>query len=276
MGIENGWDEWAHLHLLLDERVSGFDRWFKNFVMTGYGLVAGAGQTVITGQPGLNVAYVNGYELKQNNSVVLALTPLSTNHVFLRFTKIADPIAGTQAITLGYVVNTTGIPPLDSIKLGEVDTNGVGVVVIRPQNNDFKIHDAQLETDLDGNQFQITNLVTHKGVAFPTVPPPVAGQRFYRTDLSQEFFFDGAIWVQLASGGASTFVEDEFAVGFNGQTAFVLSAPMIAAGLSVLTVNGVVYAEGTDYTIVGAALTWLDTPFTLSTADGLIVKYQTS
>jgi hypothetical protein len=276
MGYEPGWDEWAHLNLLLDERVSGFDRWFKNFVMVGYGLVAGAGFQVIVGQPGLNVAYVNGYELKQLNAVVLGLAGSATNHIFLRFTKVPDFISGVQAINLLYSVNTTGIPPLDSIKLGEVDTNGVGVVAIRPQNNALKIHGAQLDEDIEGNQYQIKNLVTHKGVAFPTVPAPVSGQRFYRTDLGKEFYFDGFVWVMVGAGGSSTFVEDEFAVGFNGQTLFVLSSPMIAAGLSVMTVNGVVYNEGTHYTIVGATLTWLNVIFFLSTLDGVAAKYQTS
>lgn len=277
MGFNTDWDEWAHLNLLLDERVSGFDRWFKNFVMVGYGLVAGAGFQVIVGQPGLNVAYVNGYELKQLNAVVLGMAASATNHIFLRFTKVPDFISGVQAINLLYSVNTTGIPPLDSIKLGEVDTNGVGVVAIRLQNNKLLIHGAQLEEDLDGNQHQIKFLVTHKGVAFPATPPPVSGQRFYRTDLGKEFFFDGFVWVMVgAGGGSSTFAEDEFPVGFNGQTLFVLSSAMIVGGLSVLTVNGVVYNEGTHYTIVGVTLTWLNVLFFLSTIDGVAAKYQTS
>jgi len=37
-GYNNTWDEWANLHLLLDERVSGFLRRIMNFVMDGYQL----------------------------------------------------------------------------------------------------------------------------------------------------------------------------------------------------------------------------------------------
>jgi hypothetical protein len=204
MGINTGWDEWDDLHLILDERISGFSRYVKNFVMKGYGLVAGAGLTCAVGEPGLNVAYINGYEIRRDNASILGLSALSTNHVFIKFTKSADPVAGTDAITISYEVNTTGIPPADSIKIGEVDTDGVGVTDVRPQNNKYKIHDAQLETDLDCNQLQLLRYTPGKGTAFPTVPPPVSGEHFVRTDLvgNPEFIFDGVMWNAIGTGGA--------------------------------------------------------------------------
>lgn len=77
-------------------------------------------------------------------------------------------------------------------------------------------------------------------------------------------------------GGSSTFAEAELPVGVDGQTVFALPTAYLAGGLAVVTVNGVVYAQGTNYTIVGTVLTWLDVPFTLQTVDSLIVEYQTS
>lgn len=76
-------------------------------------------------------------------------------------------------------------------------------------------------------------------------------------------------------GGGGTFAENEFTVVSNGQTAFVLSQAIALAGLSVLFVNGVGYAEGTEYTVAGTSLNWLDVPFTLEIGDKLVLKFQT-
>lgn len=86
----------------------------------------------------------------------------------------------------------------------------------------------------------------------------------------------GAVGGGGGGGGSSTFAEAELPVTAPGQTAFVLPVPYLAGGLAVLAVNGIVYAQGTHYTIAGTALTWLDVPFTLSVGDDLIVEYQTS
>jgi hypothetical protein len=245
VGIETNWDDWGNADLILDERLSGFTRYVKNFVMVGFGLANGGGLNLLIGQAGLNAAYVNGYEIAQTNSILAAITASATNHVFLCFTKLPDPISGTQSINIFYVINTTGIPPADSIKLGEVDTGPALITVIRPQNNNFKIHDAQLDTDVEGNQFQIKHLVTHKGTAFPTVPPPVSGQKFYRTDLSLEYFFDGAVWVSLAAGSTT------FTVNLTATPAFD-----IGEFARVSADNTVVKAQADSFAnagVVGAA-----------------------
>jgi hypothetical protein len=205
MGIESGWDEWGDQHLILDERASAFCRYVKNFILKGFGLAPGIGLQTIVGDLGLNVAYVNGYEVKQQNAVALGLTASATNHIFLKFTRTPDIVAGVSAISISYTVNTSGTQPADSIKLGTVTTDGVGVTAITPQNNKFKIHDAQLETDIDGNLNRITRLVINGGPAFPTVPAPLAGELFVRTDLPGDplFRFDGdaVAWVSAGAGG---------------------------------------------------------------------------
>ena len=276
MGLEAGWDEWENKTLILDERISGFTRWVKNFIMGGYGLAPGAGLQAIIGQVGLNVAYINGYEVKQLGAVPVVLAPNAINHIFLRFLKTPDPISGTKAITIGYVINLSGVAPLDSIKLGTVITNAGSVVTVTPINNKYRLHDVQLETDIDGNHFQIKELVIHKGTAFPLSPQ--AGQHFFRTDLGIEFLFNGVIWVPISAGSlGAQFAQDVFFPSFNGQTAFVLSAAFVGAGgLSVVSANGQTVAEGVDYTIVGTAFTWLNAIFVLQTIDRLIIRYQTA
>ena len=74
-------------------------------------------------------------------------------------------------------------------------------------------------------------------------------------------------------GGTATFAEDDF-TPLNGQTVFALSSPMIVGGLSIVTVNGVVYTKGVDYTIAGVVLTWLNALFALANTDSLVARYQ--
>lgn len=73
---------------------------------------------------------------------------------------------------------------------------------------------------------------------------------------------------------AAPIKEDEFVVVSNGDTLFSLSETYAASGVSILTVNGVRYAQGTDYNLAGTTLTWLDTPFTLQIGDCIVVAYE--
>ena len=52
--------------------------------------------------------------------------------------------------------------------------------------------------DIDFNQNAALELVLEQGVAFPVVPAPLEGQKFYRTDLNQEFVFNGTDWVSTS------------------------------------------------------------------------------
>jgi hypothetical protein len=106
------------------------------------------GLFVRVGQPGLNLAYCNGYELKQTNAVLSALADASTNYIYLHFTKTVDPGGGYSAIAVDITVNQTGIDPGDAIKLGEVDTAAGVITVIREENNKYRIHSAQLDEDV--------------------------------------------------------------------------------------------------------------------------------
>jgi hypothetical protein len=201
MAYNSSWDEWSNLHLLLDERVSGFLRRVKNFVMGGYDLSDPAlGLVVQVGQLGLNLAYCNGYELKQTNAFFAALADNTTNYVYVGFTKTVDPGGGYSAITVAIMVNQTGIDPADSIRLGEVDTAGGVITAIREVDNRYHIHSSQMDDDIEGNRNSIRRLTIQAGAAFPAVPVPLAGEMYFRTDLLQLYVFDGVVWQPLTPG----------------------------------------------------------------------------
>lgn len=62
---------------------------------------------------------------------------------------------------------------------------------------------APLGSDFDINQNSLTNLVIHKGTAFPTDPSPADGQMFYRTDTNTLYVHNGTGWdvMNTADGG---------------------------------------------------------------------------
>ena len=69
-----------------------------------------------------------------------------------------------------------------------------------------------------------------------------------------------------------TWIQDEFVAGA-AQTVFVLSTvPTSLTSLSVY-VNGVLYLLGTDFTVVGATLTWLNVDFVMSAGDIVVAHY---
>jgi hypothetical protein len=74
--------------------------------------------------------------------------------------------------------------------------------------------------------------------------------------------------------GTSEFQQDPFTPTL-GQTVFSLSQAFLGTpGISLVLVNNLAYVEGTNYTISGTTLTWLDTPFTLDGSDSLVAVYQ--
>ena len=76
-----------------------------------------------------------------------------------------------------------------------------------------------------------------------------------------------------AGGSVGPWTEDEF-TPTSGQVTFIIStAP---ADLQTLTfaVNGVLADEGTDYTVSGTTLTWLNAPFAMETTDLAVIRYR--
>lgn len=241
MGYAANWDEWDNLHLILDQRLSGFLRFIKNFVMDGYGLSdpsISPPPTVEIGKAGLNVAYCNGYELKQTDSVFAPLVDATTNHVYLHFTKTVDPGGGYSAIAIDITVNQTGVDPGDAIKLGEVDTLAGVITAIREENNKFKIHTSQIDEDIDGNLHHIGRLTLQKGVAFPISPAPQASELFFRTDLGQLYVFDGVVWQALTPGPPPGMI-NFFAVApiLTGEVVICVLPNTVAQGIATTFAN---------------------------------------
>ena len=69
---------------------------------------------------------------------------------------------------------------------------------------------------------------------------------------------------------------DVLTVSTNGQTEFTLAATPKWGGAVRLEVNGVTYVNGAgkDFTVSGAALTWLNRGFTLTTTDEVVAFYE--
>jgi len=65
--------------------------------------------------------------------------------------------------------------------------------------------DGTLEVNgnVDFNQNLAVEMVIDQGTAFPTVPAPVEGQVFYRTDLDTFYVYDGSSWVAMADVSGS-------------------------------------------------------------------------
>jgi hypothetical protein len=86
-------------------------------------------------------------------------------------------------------------------------------------------------------------------------------------------FIRTAIYAGPGGGGGGAFTENEFNATA-AQTVFTLSSSFAPGGLSILFVNGIGYAEGTEYTISGTTLTWLDVPFILDAGDRVVIKFE--
>lgn len=75
--------------------------------------------------------------------------------------------------------------------------------------------------NVDFNQNLAVEMVIDQGTAFPTVPGPVEGQTFYRTDLNVFYIYDGASWIAFAdaAGSNSIFLSPNYPnVTFYGDT----------------------------------------------------------
>lgn len=76
----------------------------------------------------------------------------------------------------------------------------------------------------------------------------------------------------LPGGGGNPWIENEFSPS-NGQISFILSQAPADINSFTLLVNGVLADDGTDYTVSGTTLTWLNNLFVLDTGDKLLARY---
>ena len=75
-------------------------------------------------------------------------------------------------------------------------------------------------------------------------------------------------------GPAATFKNDIFTPALN-QVIFVLSGLPIDIPSVIFSVNGVIYQQPSDYTIILNTLTWTNALFNLSPTDTVQVYYET-
>ena len=73
-------------------------------------------------------------------------------------------------------------------------------------------------------------------------------------------------------GGANEWYAQDFTPTL-GQVSFILAQAPTDLDAFSLSVNGVIAVLGTDYTVSGTTLTWLNVPFSLTTSDFLSTRY---
>jgi hypothetical protein len=75
------------------------------------------------------------------------------------------------------------------------------------------------------------------------------------------------------SGGVGVVLHTENFVAAALQTLFNLAFAPSVPSSTLLFVDGVQYRYGVDFTVVGTAVTWLDTPFTLGLGNTVSIFY---
>ena len=202
MSVNPNYDAWETDERINRHQLKAASRHELDFVMDGLGLVDAGGLLL---QVDAGFAYIAGYEVENAAPDFAALADGATNHVFFGFDRTVEVLPPTSVLDIApkVVVNTTGIQPPDTIKLGVVTTAAGVIVTITEQDNRRHVHDTQLDDDLEANHRQATNLVVHSGAVLPPITPPTTeGQLFFRTTDKKLFKFDGAAWVELAAAGA--------------------------------------------------------------------------
>ena len=256
MSLNPNYDAWADDEVMNLHQLNGVSRFWFDFVMDGLAMVDAGGLLL---NVGIGYAYIGGYEVFNAAPDFVLLTDGALNYVFFGFDRTPDPgsAGGVELITPKVVVNTTGIPPADTILLGTVTTGGGIILTIAQDENLFRLPRVQLDTNLDGNHKQIETLVIHKDVALPSVLPPTEeGQLFFRTTDKKLFKFDGTTWVELAAAvappppGAIPIVNAEITPLLTGE--IVRAAPGMPG--SVLRASAAVESESFGIGVVVAPI----------------------
>ena len=79
-------------------------------------------------------------------------------------------------------------------------------------------------------------------------------------------------WTQLGGGGGDVRRIDTFTASAS-QTVFALAQAPVDPSATAFSVNGVIYTYGTDYTVTGSTLTWLDAKFVMGAGDECLAIY---
>lgn len=169
----------------------------------------------------------------------------------------------TLAKLLSYDIINSQFVFNDSLLVEGDFTNTGNVTLGDDVNTDTLSINAKLATDLDFNQNEAIALVLETGNVFPLTP--VAGQKFFRTDLSAEFVFDGVSWLSTTSGAGLADITVTMVPEYEGFTAF----PDGSDNLGTLRSD---YEEGVG-TEKRTFYRWTTNRATLQDID-IVVKYQ--
>jgi len=94
------------------------------------------------------------------------------------------------------------------------------------------------------------------------ITSPATGLVIYNTTTSQLNYYNGTAWTALSSGGSTpTPVQETPSGTVNGtNTAFTLAFTPTAAASVLLSLDGLILRQGTDYTISGTSITMTAAP----------------
>jgi hypothetical protein len=204
-------------------------------------------------------------------------------------TGIAVPSAASVTVTTAF----TGKAPGGSDALA-------GVYTTTPHNKVFLRNAATGKPLVDlENESSIFGRLTESGgtwlVSFFSLVSGIETAFDFTADLQAGATFDFR-WCESVQIGVSTPSAivyagegiDEFdasspashlhivespAITTNGQTGFALAQTPKDINDLALTVNGIRYKIGVDFSVLGTTVTWLDVDFTLQTTDTLLIEY---
>jgi len=170
---------------------------------------------------------------------------------------------GTGQGALSSTGDVVGVRLVSSTGPGAImRVSGVAVGDIVPVIDDIKPGGGVYGTPQIADDCWITTPTT--GLGF--VNPPHLGL------VWDEAWTKNVAITETITAGAVDERHDTF-TPFSTQTAFVLSATPLDATDAKAYVDGVRAAYGTDYTIVGTAVTWLDTEYQFEGGEVFIVDY---
>lgn len=120
--------------------------------------------------------------------------------------EISLQFGQTLSKTLSYDISNGWFIFNDNLRIeGDLNLSGdlsaSGNIILGSSSGNTLDINAKLGSDLDFNQHEAFNFVLHSGASFPV--SPLAGQKFYRSDLNREFVFNGTDWI------ASTLVTND-------------------------------------------------------------------
>jgi len=144
-----------------------------------------------------------------------------------------------QALTTDYLeTNSTSVTFTSGRQLGEIIT-----FVAQGIQPNF----AHGSTHNSGGADPIT-IPFNTGTTYTTVPVPLAGQPFYRTDLKTFAFYDGLTWNATIASSEMTKVQvSPSGTQNSSNTVFTLPYQFVPGTLSV-TRNGLLLKNGVDFT----------------------------